>query len=192
MNASSIPEEVIPALVEALRDPEIQVRANAARVLGRLDSLPGSAIEPLIECAAGPEDGLRLNAALALRLAPPSAASPAFTQLLADSNPRIRLIATSCLLDADPTNSQATAVLLAALADPATRFRNAALELIATLGPRGAVFLDPLHQRAAVELEPAVSDYLTQLIDSLEHPLPEDSTDATNEDRGPATPAVVD
>ena len=29
MNAAAIPEEAIPALVEALRDPEVQVRANA-------------------------------------------------------------------------------------------------------------------------------------------------------------------
>ena len=34
MKAAAIPEEAIPALVEALRDPEVQVRANAAQRAG--------------------------------------------------------------------------------------------------------------------------------------------------------------
>ena len=40
MNAAAIPDEAIPALVEALRDPEVQVRANAANALARLDAMP--------------------------------------------------------------------------------------------------------------------------------------------------------
>ena len=46
MKAAAIPEEAIPALVEALRDPELQVRANAANALARLDALPAAADSP--------------------------------------------------------------------------------------------------------------------------------------------------
>ena len=46
MKAAAIPEEAIPALVEALRDPEVQVRANAAHALARLDALPGDGHPP--------------------------------------------------------------------------------------------------------------------------------------------------
>ena len=70
MKAAAIPEEAIPALVEALRDPEAQVRANAAHALARLDALPAEAVPLLVECLSDPDDGLRLNAALALRRPP--------------------------------------------------------------------------------------------------------------------------
>jgi HEAT repeat protein len=197
--AGEIPPDVIPEVVEALRDPEIQVQANAARVLGRLDHLPRSAIEPLIECAVGLDDGLRLNATLALRLAPPNAVSVVFHQLLTDSNQRIRLIATGYLLDADSTDVQAAAVLVTALADPATRFREAALELVETLGRRGAAFLETLHQRTAVEVDPLVIDLLAQLIENLEPPVAEDQEPASgppiyvgkDNDRGGDELAVV-
>ena len=37
IKAASVPATIGPALVEALRDPEPQVRANAAHALARLD-----------------------------------------------------------------------------------------------------------------------------------------------------------
>ena len=52
MNAAAIPDEAIPDLVEALRDPEVRVRANAANALARLDAIPAEAIPLLIECTA--------------------------------------------------------------------------------------------------------------------------------------------
>ena len=70
MKAASIPEEAIPTLIEALRDPETQVRANAAHALGRLDALPAEAVTLLIGCTADSYDGLRMNAAVALKHAP--------------------------------------------------------------------------------------------------------------------------
>jgi HEAT repeat protein len=192
LKAAELRPEIVADLVEALRDPEVQVRANAARALGRIRPLTGSAIEPLVECAANADDGLRLNAALALRLAPPGVASAVFQQLLHDANPRLRLIATGWILDADPSNTEATVVLINALADPAARVRKAALELIATLGPRGAVFLDAVRQRTAVEVEPAVSDLLAELVETLEHPIAggqqpsSDPIDVANEEQRPA------
>ena len=46
MKAAAIPDEAIPALVDALRDPEIQVRANAAHALARLEN-PAARGHPL-------------------------------------------------------------------------------------------------------------------------------------------------
>ena len=107
MKAASIPEEAIPTLVEALRDPETQVRANAAHALARLDALPAEAVTLLIGCTADSYDGLRMNAAVALELAPASAVVEVMLHLVADPNPRIRLIAAGTLLSAEPDNPQA-------------------------------------------------------------------------------------
>ena len=105
MNAAAIPEEAIPALVEALRDPEVQVRANAAHALARLDAFPAEAIPLLIECTADANDGLRMNAAMALKLAPAGAVAEVMQHLVADPNSRVRLIAASSLLAAEPGNA---------------------------------------------------------------------------------------
>ena len=101
MNATAIPEEAIPALVEALRDPEIQVRANCAHALARLDAIPAAAIPLLIECTADANDGLRMNAAMALKLAPAGEVLEVMQRLVADPNSRVRLIAAGSLLAAD-------------------------------------------------------------------------------------------
>jgi HEAT repeat protein len=67
IKAAAVPAAVVPALIEALRDPEVQVRANVAYALGRMESLTAEAVRALGECAAHPNDGLRLNAAVAVR-----------------------------------------------------------------------------------------------------------------------------
>ncbi len=133
MIATAIPEEVIPELVEALRDPEVQVRANAAHALARLDELPAEAVPLLIACTTDPSDGLRINAAMALKIAPPGKADEVMQHLIDDSNLRIRLIAASCILQADPDHVKAAAVLAEALDDPSLRVRKAAEELAASL-----------------------------------------------------------
>jgi HEAT repeat protein len=168
MNAASIPEEVIPVLVRALRDPEVQVRANAAHALARLDSLPAEAIPLLVACTADPSEGLRINAAMALRDAPGGAAREAMQHLVEDANGRIRLIAASALLAADPGNTKAGAVLVEALSDPALRVRKAALSLVESLGAGGAAFLEVLRNRAGLEEEEELRDVLARLIELLE------------------------
>jgi HEAT repeat protein len=167
MNAASIPEDAIPALVEALRDPELQVRANAAHALARLDPLPAEAIPLLIECTADVHDGLRMNAALALKRAPADAVGEIMQHLVADANARVRLIAASFLLAAGLGNAEAGAVLVGALGDPALRVRQAALELIESLGPGGAAFLEDLEQRDGLEGEPELRDALARVIERL-------------------------
>lgn len=198
MKAARIPEEVIPALVEALHDPEVQVRANAAHALARLDSLPAEAVPHLIECTADPNDGLRMNAALALREAPPGAVGDVFGHLIEDANSRIRLIAAGFLLVQDPDHAQAASVVVAALADPALRLRKVALEVIASLDPRGAAFLDSLRQQCAREEEPEVREGLARLIERLESatvdeqkPVRDGSPDTTQDGLTPAGRAAA-
>jgi HEAT repeat protein len=167
MNAAAISEEAIPALVEALRDPESQVRANAAHALARLDSLPAAAVPALIRCTADANDGLRMNAAMALQLAPAAAVGEVMQHLIADPNSRVRLIAAGSLLSADPAHARAGAVLVEALADPALRVRKAALELVESLGMGGAAFLEALQRRNGLEEDPALRDALARLIERL-------------------------
>jgi HEAT repeat protein len=168
MKAAAIPEEVVASLVEALRDPEIQVRANAAHALARLDPLPETAISPLIECTADAHDGLRMNAAIALKLAPAGAADEVMQHLVADPNSRVRLIAASFLFAAGLGNAAARAVLNEALGDPALRVRKAALELVESLGTDGAAFLESLKRRDGLEAEAELRDALARLIERLE------------------------
>ena len=59
-------------------------------------------------------------------------------RLVADPNSRVRLIAAGSLLSADASNAVAGAVLMEALGDPALRVREAALELVESLGASGA------------------------------------------------------
>jgi HEAT repeat protein len=164
MTTPHLSEEALPELIEALRDPESKVRANAARALLRFTPLVPEAMAPLLENAAHPDDAVRLSAALALRAAPRGEGHSAFEQLLADPNERIRLLVAGFLLSDVPAHERAAAVLTAALTDPAPRLRKAALELVASLGPAGAVFLEQLQHRALEELDPEVSDLLADLL----------------------------
>ena len=154
MNATAIAEQAIPALVEALGDPEVQVRANCAHALARLDAIPAAAIPLLIECTADADDGLRMNAAMALRLAPAGAVLEVMQRLVADPNSRVRLIAAGSLLSAESSNTNAGIVLMEALEDPALRVREAAHELLESLGARGVAFVESLRERDGPPEEP--------------------------------------
>jgi HEAT repeat protein len=168
IKAPEVPEEVVPALVECLRDPEAQVRANAAHVLARLESLPAEAVPLLVECTVDPDDGLRIKAAMALKnaLLLPEATA-ALEHLLADPNARVRLLAAGALISAEPDHPGATAVVAEALNDPAYPVRKGAIELVESLGPRGAGLLGRLKERVAVEDNPALGDLLERVIESV-------------------------
>ncbi len=154
MNATAISEQAIPALIEALCDPEVQVRANCAHALARLDAIPAAAIPLLIECTADANDGLRMNAATALRLAPAAAVLDVMQRLVADPNSRVRLIAAGSLLAAESGNTDASVVLLEALEDPALRVREAAMELLGSLDARGVALVEGLRERDGSPEEP--------------------------------------
>ena len=154
MKAEAIPEEAIPALAAALSDPEVQVRANAALALSRLDALPDGAVPRLIECTAASRDDLRLNAAMALRLARAEAVGEVMEHLLEDPSVRVRLIAAGSMLAENPENARAVAVVMEGLADASVGVRKAALGLVESLG--AGAFAEALEQRRAVEAEPRV------------------------------------
>jgi HEAT repeat protein len=146
MNATSILDEAIPDLVEALRDPEVQVRTNCALALARLDTIPNLAIPLLIECTADANDGLRMSAARALERAPVAAVIDVMQRLITDPNSRIRLIAAGTLLSSEPRNTSAAAVLVEALADPVLRVREAASVLLDSLGEGGKLLVEELKE----------------------------------------------
>jgi len=152
INAEAVPPEAAPALVEALRDPEPRVRANAAQAMTRLEAVPADAVPLLVECAAEPNDALRLAAATALKSAPPEAVDEVMEHLTEDPNPRVRLAAAGALLSVDPDDAQAAAVLLDALADPAARVRETALEVFESLGEAAARALDAVLREQGVAL----------------------------------------
>jgi HEAT repeat protein len=157
INAPAISAEAIPALVEALRDPEVQVRANCAHALARLDVIPAAAIPLLIECTADANDGLRMNAARALKLAPAEAVIEVMQHLVADRNSRVRLIAVSSLLVAEPGNTLAGAALLESLDDPVLRVREAALALLDSLGEEGLALLEERRETSSEREVPALT-----------------------------------
>jgi HEAT repeat protein len=166
--AAAVPEEAVPALVEALHDPEVQVRANAAFALGRLDPVPAEAIPLLAECTAHPDAGLRLNAALALQAVPGRAAADALHPLLADPNPRLRLIAARRVLAEDAADAGAVAVVADALAAPAAGIRKAAADLVDAVGPAAGAVLDAVRGRLQAETDPDVRAFLAEAVGRLE------------------------
>jgi HEAT repeat protein len=167
MKAPEIPEEAISALVDALRDPEPQVRANVAHALARLDPLPTDAIPLLIECADHVHDGLRINAAMALKLAPANDVNDLMENLVSDSSARVRLIAAGFLLSTGSDNSKARSVLVEALDDSAPLVRGAALQLVESLGTDGSTFLEELRNRDRLERNAELRVALTRLIDRI-------------------------
>jgi HEAT repeat protein len=176
-----VPAEGVPDVLAALRDAELQVRANAAQVLARLDQLPEEALEPLQSCLTEHDDGLRLHAALALRKLPPGVTMTAFQELLGDPNPRLRLLAVRFFLEIDPIHAAAGVALIECLADPSRHIRRSARELFDALGSRALGLLEPLRARAKIADDPEISDLLMCLIDDLERRQAEEAARATEE-----------
>ena len=114
---------------------------RTAHALARLDAIPAAAIPVLIECTADANDGLRINAALALELAPAGEVIDVMRRLIADPNSRMRLIAAGSLLLAEASDAVAGAVLMEAMGDPAPRVREAARDILESLGAEGAAIV---------------------------------------------------
>jgi hypothetical protein len=80
---------------------------------------------------------------------------------------RIRLVAAGYLLLADPADPGGAAVLAEALTQPASRIRKTAVELVASLGANGGIYLDVIKQRMEVEEEPEIRALIVQVVDNL-------------------------
>ena len=90
-----------------------------------------------------------MNAMLALCKAPAARVNEIFALRIGDPNPRIRLIAARFLLMQDAGNTEATAIVTAALVDPSPRIRKNALDVIGSLGSQAAGWGDALKRRVA-------------------------------------------
>jgi HEAT repeat protein len=163
-----VPAEVLPLLLESLKDPDLQVRSNAAGVLGRVKPLPTGAVPLLAACATIPDDGLRLNVTRALYNAEDEGLGGLFEAMLADPNLRVRLEAARGMLARDRSHSKSAAVLGEALADPTVGLRKAAVELITSLEERAVTFVGVFRERMAVEPEPEVRQAMADLVARLE------------------------
>ena len=152
-------------LVDALRDPEVQVRANAAHALARLDALPVEAVPALIEAASDARDDLRMNAALALGKAPPARTAAVFAQLIEDPNPRIRLIAARSVLSQDAADAGAVAVVKAALDGPGDQGPQGGARSDRVARPRRRGVAGALKERAVLEEDPKLQETADRLVE---------------------------
>jgi len=98
-----------------------------------------------------------MTAAMALKLAPAGMVAEVMQRLVADPNSRVRLIAAGSLLSAESSNSSAGAVLVEALEDPTPRVREAALELVESLGAAGAGHVLGLRNGDGPQEDPAMT-----------------------------------
>jgi HEAT repeat protein len=165
--ATAIPTDAVPVLVESLYDPETQVRANAAHALGRLDPAPVEAVAPLAECVLSADVGLRMNAALALQAIPGAAADNALHPLLADPNPRLRLIAARRLIRDEPTDAEAAAAIAAALIGSDPTVRQSAFALLET-GAGAAAVLTTLRVTPPANADPETTARHAEVVGRVE------------------------
>jgi hypothetical protein len=94
---------------------------------------------------------------MALRLAPADEIVEVMRRLVADPNSRVRLIAAGSLLFTEASDTVAGAVLMEAMGDPALRVREAARELLESLGAGGAAFVASLKGRTGEAGEPGIA-----------------------------------
>jgi HEAT repeat protein len=182
MMVSDIPADVLPALAEGLKDPDVQVRSNIASACARQPALPPVVFPLLLACTADPDDGLRLHSLRALRHAPLDSLIPILPRLVADTNPNIRLRAAGYALQLSPADMEAFAILQEALHSDLPRTRRQALELLEPMGLRALPFTPDLQQRLQVEEDPEFRSLVQHVLDTLAPPADEPVT------TGPTTP----
>ncbi len=156
-------EEAVAALVPALDDLSIEVRAAAASSLGELGG--AKAVEALVRCLTDGAPIVRQTAAISLgRIGDPAAFEP-LAEALRDGTPDLRFQAATSLVEVDP--ERAYEPLVAALADRDGEVLGAAALSLGAIGrpearDRIATLLD--HSRAATRFDAAYA--LARLGDS--------------------------
>jgi HEAT repeat protein len=92
-------EQLVPGLIECLRDTTPDTAENAALALGRLKMSPQPAVAALISCIQSPNPKVRCAAAISLSDFQTNAliALPALTNLLADTDQTVRGAATNAV-----------------------------------------------------------------------------------------------
>ena len=155
---------VVPSLLEALKDPNIQVQYIAIRALGELRDT--RAVDPLVKALEHPDPGMVSTAALALgELRDTRAVEPLMT-ILANAKPgvfHLGAIQTLGVLK-DP---RATALLIDQLDDSSVQARRIATEALGEIADRGAIvpLLKMLNDQSA-EVRWAAADALGSIGDA--------------------------
>ena len=122
--------EVVPALIEALKDPYPKVRANAAGALSRIGEAARPALSALRDALNDTYGQTVLNAAIALsRLKiPDKELIPAVRRVLNDKKGTSRVDAVRLLRKMGIRNREVIPVLVSVLSDPVAQARKDALE----------------------------------------------------------------
>ncbi|MDE2723651.1 MAG: HEAT repeat domain-containing protein, partial [Gemmatimonadota bacterium] len=155
---------VVPSLLEALKDPNIQVQYIAIKALGELRDT--RAVEPLVEALEHRDPGIVSTAALALgELRDTRAVEPLITILSNTEHGVFRLGAIQTLgVLKDP---RATALLTEQLDDTSVQVRRIATEALGEIGDRGTIvpLLKTLNDQSA-EVRWAAADALGSIGDA--------------------------
>jgi HEAT repeat protein len=168
LKLTSIPDELQQDAIAGLRDVEARVRANIAGLLARQATVHPEAVPPLLENLTDVDEAVRLNAALALRAVASPKVTAAFEVLLADRNPRLRLLAADVLLLTDRAHAKAIQVVVGALSDPKAKVRRQALGLIGVMGASVPDFLVPLREQARADDDRELRDLAGKLLAEAE------------------------
>jgi HEAT repeat protein len=159
----TLARQILPRLIDLLRDPEQMVRSRSAALLGRIGVEARVAVPSLVEALKDPDPVVRRVTAEALGALSVNSNSviSALTVLLDDPASEVRSVVSRSLqqLQAEPTRVSAS--LVAQLQDRTSGLQGAALETLQRMGPaaESAVPLliplltndDPTVRRAAVD-----------------------------------------
>lgn len=128
----------VPALLEALKSPDKNVRSSAAFVLGRIGTEAKSAVPDLIDALKDSNQDVRLAAAIALQWIGSEVKRTAVNALvgvLKEQDADLRGRAASALADSGPEARYALPALKKALKDPDERVRQAAASALKRIEP---------------------------------------------------------
>jgi HEAT repeat protein len=169
--------DAVPALAEALKDQNAEVRQSAADALGRIGPAAADAVPVLVEALKDQNAHVRRSAAKALRGIGP-AAVPALAEALKDQDAEVRQSAADALGGIGPA---AVPALAEALKDQDTDVRHSAADALRRIGPAAAGAVPALaealkdqdtdvRQSAAYALErigPAAAGAVPALVEAL-------------------------
>lgn len=116
-------EPAVPALIDALKDPEARVRNAAASALWGLGPKARNAVPSLAEALADNDDGVRLGVVMALESVGRDAAAavPALARAVRDRDGNVRLWAAKALAKIGPPARSALPALAEAARYDSTR-----------------------------------------------------------------------
>jgi HEAT repeat protein len=138
-------QDLLPALVRALSDADVQVRRASAGTLGDLGIEAEAALPALRASTNDPEESVRYAATDAVEAIEKAARTlreitlPGAIAELGDADPIVRALAASRLEVLGPRASEAIPALVVCLSDPEAEVRRASAVALSQLGPGAAV-----------------------------------------------------